>query len=263
MYILFAASTFHARKFARAGIAIPATKIILIGPSNVGKTTLRKIFFEQENPLKLLNESLEPTMGHETTIYDIEGLFEVHDLGGWQFKLSLSEQQSESWSTENFDLFYKTDLIITMVDATDGWEENKKFWERINFQRQRICPNAHLIILFHKVDLLDDIQKQQLDWNISTIFAGEHDITAFTSSIVPDFFPRTFMNVVRGLRQCIMKNKDTKVKELISLYQKVDHAGIHLDIAKDIKQLIFHYTITQYGQDLAHIESLLGHYNLQ
>src|SRR5271157_2004715 len=263
MYILFAASTFHARKFARAGIAIPATKIILIGPSNVGKTTLRKIFFEQENPLKLLNESLEPTMGHETTIYDIEGLFEVHDLGGWQFKLSLSEQQSESWSTENFDLFYKTDLIITMVDATDGWDENKNFWERVNFERQKICPNAHLMILFHKVDLLDDEKRQQLEWNISAIFAGEQDITAFTSSIVLDFFPATFNNFVGGFRQCITKIKDVEVKQLIPLYQKVDLAGIDPDVAKDFKQLIFHYAITQQEEDLAQIESLVRQYNIQ
>ncbi|HMF32684.1 MAG TPA: GTPase [Candidatus Lokiarchaeia archaeon] len=192
------------------GIGIPAIKIILIGPSNVGKTTLRKIFFEQESPLKLLNESLEPTRGVETTVYDMEESLAIHDLAG---------QQLESWFTENFDVFNETDLIIAMVDSCDEWEENKKFWERVNFQRQRICPKAHLMILFHKVDLLDDEKRQQLDWNISTTFAGEHDITAFTSSIVSNFFQATFKNFVRGLRQCIMKIKDVEVQQV---FQRVE-----------------------------------------
>ena len=183
---------------------MPAIKIILIGPSNVGKTTLRKIFFEYESPIKLLQEFLEPTKGVETEIYNLEGPIAVHDLAG---------QQLEDWLSSSIEEFYETDLIVAMVDATEVWEQNKQFWERVNYQRQRICPKAFLMILFHKVDLLDEETCQRLDWNIMTTFLGDSSISAFTSSIVGDFFVVTFKKFVAGLRRCIFGMHEINLEE--------------------------------------------------
>ncbi len=154
-------------------------KIILIGPSGVGKTTLRKIFFEQENPLKLLKQTLEPTRGVETNIYDVEGSIAVHDLAG---------QQLEEWFTQSYQILSDSNLIIVVLNSNDGWEENKVLWERVNFQRQRVCPEAHLMLLFHKIDLLNENKRQNLEWDIQSTFNGFHDITAFSSSITSEFY---------------------------------------------------------------------------
>ncbi len=192
-------------------------KIILIGPSGVGKTTLRKIFFEQENPLKLLNQTLEPTRGVETRIYDIEGAIAIHDLAG---------QQLEEWFTQSFDIFSSTDLIIVVLNSSDEWEENKVQWERVKFQRQRVCPEAQIMILFHKVDKLDENQRQKLEWDIQTTFVGEHNISAFTSSIVVEFFLETFKRFVGAFRKVILSIHEVGVNEV---FQRVDILIYFLD----------------------------------
>lgn len=184
---------------------MPAIKIILIGPSNVGKTTIRKIFFEQESPIQLLHESLEPTKGVETEIYNLEGPIAVHDLAG---------QQLEDWLSSSIEVFFETDLIIAMVDATETWDQNQQFWERVNYQRQKICPKAFLMILYHKVDLLDESARQQLEWNIMTMALWDSSVSAFSSSIVAEFFLPMFKKFVAGLRQCIYGIRETRTTRM-------------------------------------------------
>ncbi len=189
----------------------------MIGPSGVGKTTIRKIFFEQENPLKLLNQTLEPTRGVETSIYNLEGSIAVHDLAG---------QQLEEWFTRSFDIFSATDLIIVVLNSSDGWEENRVLWERVNFQRQRVCPEAQMMILFHKVDQLDENKRQKLEWDIQTTFIGEHNISAFSSSIVSDFFLETFKRFVGAFRKVILSIHEVGVNEV---FQRVDILTLFID----------------------------------
>ena len=96
-------------------------KILLIGPSGVGKTTLKKIFFEQSNPIQLLKESLEPTVDKVTTKYDIGGIIAIHDLAG---------QQINHWLSDSPQAFYEADLIICVLDSSKEWEENKPVWQK-------------------------------------------------------------------------------------------------------------------------------------
>lgn len=199
-------------------------KIILIGPSGVGKTTLRKIFFEQENPLKLLKQTLEPTRGVETNIYDVEGSIAVHDLAG---------QQLEEWFTQSYQILSDSNLIIVVLNSNDGWEENKVLWERVNFQRQRVCPEAHLMLLFHKIDLLNENKRQNLEWDIQSTFNGFHDITAFSSSITSEFFLQTFKKFVGGLRQLFISMREVGVQEVFQrvaiLTRFIDHSSLNLN----------------------------------
>ena len=57
-------------------------KIVIIGPPNAGKTTLRKIFFEGENSTSLLENSLEPTHGVESIILKLKEEIGIFDLAG-------------------------------------------------------------------------------------------------------------------------------------------------------------------------------------
>ena len=61
-----------------------AIKIVFIGPRNAGKTTLRKIFFEGEEPNQFLINPLEPTQGMENIIFNIGEEIVVFDLAGQQ-----------------------------------------------------------------------------------------------------------------------------------------------------------------------------------
>ena len=57
-------------------------KIILVGPPEGGKTTLRKIFFEGENSSRILEYTLEPTRGYESILLDLRKKIGIFDLGG-------------------------------------------------------------------------------------------------------------------------------------------------------------------------------------
>jgi signal recognition particle receptor subunit beta len=46
-----------------------SNKIVLIGPSEAGKTTINKVFFEMDGPRKLLNSPPEPTKGVDLNKY--------------------------------------------------------------------------------------------------------------------------------------------------------------------------------------------------
>ena len=59
-----------------------SNKIIFVGPPNAGKTTLRKIFFEGENRLKLLKFGLDPTHGQESVILKLSEDVGIFDLAG-------------------------------------------------------------------------------------------------------------------------------------------------------------------------------------
>ena len=73
-------------------------KIIFIGPSGAGKTTIRKIFFEGENSKKLLEYALEPTYGEESLILRLPGLNEdigIFDLAGQENHRWLETNENE------------------------------------------------------------------------------------------------------------------------------------------------------------------------
>ncbi len=160
---------------------------------------------------------MEPTRGVETSTYDLEGAIAVHDLAG---------QQLEEWFTQSFDIFSATDLIIVVLNSSDEWEENKVLWERVDFQRQRVCPEAQMMILFHKIDQLDENQRQKLEWDIQATFMGNHNISAFTSSIVSGFFLETFKRFVGAFRKVILSIHEVGVNEI---FQRVDILNYFID----------------------------------
>ncbi len=65
------------------------------------------------------------------------------------------------------------------------------------------------------------------------------------------------------LHEIVLKHSPITATQLISIYQKVDLSGLNPDIIKDIKQLIFHYTVTQREEDLVNIDALLEKYNIR
>jgi len=180
-------------------------KIVFMGVTESGKSTIRKAFFEQENPLKLLWQSFQRTQGINLEIIELEKPIEIHDL---------AKPHLEDGLTDSIQVINNADLIITVLDAGEEFEVNLKIWERVIYEKRRICPKAHLMILFHKFDLLPESAQKELDLRIKTTFIAYSDITAFTSSVVPKFFLATFRNFTKGIHQCIVSLRDTKLREI-------------------------------------------------
>jgi predicted transcriptional regulator len=165
----------------------------------VGKTTLRKVFFDQENPLKLITETLEPTYGVETSIYNLGGKIAVHDLAG---------QQLEEFLTSSSSALDGADLILAVLDSNDSWESNNVLWQKIDEVRKVQCPDAYLSIFFHKVDLLNFDQYRTLDQIVQVTFAGKPNTSAFLTSIDKQFFLRTYQAFITSIRKSLFRAGD-------------------------------------------------------
>lgn len=130
-----------------------AKKLVLIGPSGVGKSTLRKWLFEGENVFKLLENPMEPTYGFENYSYNLLQNLGVFDLAG---------QETERWFNEEQEIFDESDIIINVVDARNAVKIITNYIERaIQIQTSR-SKDANIFFLIHKVDLIDKIDQEKV-----------------------------------------------------------------------------------------------------
>lgn len=83
-------------------------KIVLVGSSSAGKSTLRKWFFEGENIFKLLENPLEPTISYENKSYRFIQELYVFDLAG---------QEVDRWFGNQQEIFDESEVIINVIDA--------------------------------------------------------------------------------------------------------------------------------------------------
>ncbi|MHA1618499.1 MAG: hypothetical protein ACTSVZ_04395, partial [Promethearchaeota archaeon] len=116
--------------------------------------TLRKWLFEGEDAFKLLENPLEPTYGFENYSYKLLKNLGVFDLAGQEF---------ERWFEEEQEIFDESDIIINVLDARNATKIVSDYiLKAITIQKSR-SPNANIFFLVHKVDLIDEIQKEKLE----------------------------------------------------------------------------------------------------
>ncbi len=128
-------------------------KIIFCGPAAAGKTTLKQIFFEKANPLRLLTTTLEPTKGFETSIYhQFQNEISVFDLGG---------QENKRWFGEDQQIFQDADFILCVCPVTTPLNELVTFIYLLTRTLSKQCPEAKLFFLYHKRDLIPVVELTQ------------------------------------------------------------------------------------------------------
>ena len=127
-------------------------KILLLGRAGVGKSTLKKIIFEGNNPDELLIHSLAPTRGIETSAYswlDLE--LSVFDTSGQELKELLEDE------SEQLLAFGGVDIVIYVFDY-ETWLANSQEItieiKAVNEIIRKISLQAQLMLIFHKIDLI-------------------------------------------------------------------------------------------------------------
>ncbi|MGB5913167.1 MAG: ADP-ribosylation factor-like protein, partial [Promethearchaeia archaeon] len=125
-------------------------KVIIVGPSGTGKTTIKMVFFEMGNPLKLLNIGLEPTRGINSKIFSFFDIsLGVFDLAG---------QENENWFKSDKKVFNNANVIICVLDVNAYLKEVLDFIrDLINIYGELKLSNCIIAILLHKIDLIDKL----------------------------------------------------------------------------------------------------------
>jgi GTPase SAR1 family protein len=173
-------------------IIVASFKIIIAGPAGVGKTTLRRVFFDHDNPLELLRHSLEPTVNVETTLYTFDSTIAIYDLAG---------QQLNSWLGESQNIFQDADAIICVLDCLTDWAQNKRVVERFLKIREQNCPKADILFLFHKIDLISIDSQVLLKNRIEIALSQQINIHYGLTSIAASYFSKTLQLILFFLQK--------------------------------------------------------------
>jgi len=127
-------------------------KILFLGRAGVGKTSLKEIIFEGNDPESLLLHSIEPTRGIETSIYswlDLE--LSIFDTSGQELREILNDESEQTFAFENADLvIYIFDYEIWHSESQEITDEIKEIHNII----RRINKQAKLMLILHKIDLI-------------------------------------------------------------------------------------------------------------
>ena len=190
-------------------------KVIFVGPSAAGKTTLRKIFFEGENASKLLEYALEPTYGEESLIFRLPGLNEevgIFDLAG---------QENHRWlETEDKSIFLNTKVIMVIIDVTSDFDFIINFIRKILEIRNQLTPNSFIYVLIHKIDLVGHKKIRDIRTGIRSAFPKENLIKFLFTSLKKEYITQTFSHFVDILKKCF----EDEVQEDSLMFNVIDES---------------------------------------
>lgn len=165
-----------------------ARKLLLLGKAGVGKSTLKKIIFEGEDPSELLHHSLEPTRGIETSNYswlDLE--LSVFDTSGQELDNLLKEKSEQIIAFGNAAaVIYIFDYNNWQSNSQDIADEIKEIHEII----RRINKEAKLMVIFHKIDLIPEAIRNNvkiLTYQIQNIVNLPIKVLLYFTSIAEDY----------------------------------------------------------------------------
>ena len=215
-------------------------KLIIVGPPAVGKTTIKKVFFEMFNPYELLKKSLKPTRGINSSVYSFFNI----DLGVFD----LAGQEINDWFTSERKIFNNSDVIISVIDINVYLKEILDFLEKlIKVYNEMNLSKCSIVVLAHKIDLIDKLYLQHKIKAIKDFFSNMKnlEIKIYQTSIEKEYFLKTYDIICRIITELVSQ------KSFLAIRNKID------TFRNDIK-IILNYKI----QKQYHIDDLIYDLNL-
>ncbi len=233
---------------------IEKKKVVIIGPAGVGKTTIKKVFFEMANPLTLINSTIEPTRGINSKIFKFFNLeLGVFDLAG---------QENKNWFADEKDVFINANLIICVLDVNTYLREIQEFFIKlIKLYREMKLSNCFIVVFLHKVDLIERIYlhhkvKAFKDF-VESEMKLEKKIKIYPTSIAEEFFFNTFDYITEILDKIVSINQYTKSSTIIDEFRKDLEILIEYEVTKpySFDDLFYDFNL-QHSNALIHLNRL-------
>jgi GTPase SAR1 family protein len=220
-------------------------KLVLIGKSEVGKTSIKKVVFELKNPDDLIIYPLEPTRGIDTSKYSwINVDINIFDTSGQELPFLLEDKE------EQIRAFESASIIIYVLDYP-LYTSNKEAFitdvEDIHKILHKYDINAEEILFFHKIDLISHKRKKLFEImkdNIYKSISLEKKIPIFFTSIKPKYlytvfnaFSEVFIKFSKELSELrnIIKKIIEKFERIICIITDDQNNVIIQTMTEDIK----------------------------
>ena len=129
-----------------------ANKITIIGPPEMGKTTIKKVIFEGEDPNELILFPLEATIGIKYSVHQfMDSKVSLIDAPGQSLPIILQDEQKQILAFGDAGaIIYVFDYPTWISDSQDIIDDVKKIYE-INKKHEF---GAKIILFLHKIDLI-------------------------------------------------------------------------------------------------------------
>ena len=200
--------------------------------------------------LSFLNTSLEPTRGIDSSVFSFFDLnLGVFDLAG---------QENENWFKSDRIIFNNANVIICVLDVNTYLKEILDFLNNlINIYLEMKLINCPMVVLIHKIDLIDKLYLQHklkaIDDFFNKIKEIQFEIEIYPTSIAKEYFFRTYdliseiiIKVVKHRSFLINKSKlqsfrnDLKIILQYDILKQYKVDIIFYDLNLKVKEAVYH-----------------------
>ena len=140
----------------------PAFRLVLLGKPNVGKSSLLNLLLREERSIVSDVPGTTREAIHERLMFHQQSI-DIIDTAGVRRQKKVDDDLEELMIKSSLQAVREADIVMIMVDASE---------KRLLDQELKLLFYAYeqkkgIVLIFNKCDLIDEIQREELEYNIA------------------------------------------------------------------------------------------------